>query len=588
MERFTQEQRDKLRLIMNDPVLWAKAFVVTNDPATKKLGAWIARDYQEQMLRDRSTNKVYRCGRRIGKCLPGWVEVLDPFSGQLYTVEELYKRGAATVVTMNGDYNLVPRSECPVVSNGVKPVYRVTLEDGNFIDATENHPLLTIGGRWKNISDLSEGNLIAVPRELNFFGNKTLTTQELYAEFSQVKAGKLSPTIFTLNRKQVAEFIHYMYSENGWMSYFDGEIGYFTTSETLIRQLKHLLLRFGIHSRIEESDGNFNLIIFTEKSVCKFFTEIGSFCEININDLLANTVGEYENLNCDICWQKIKSIRFYGYHETYDLSVPETHNFVANDIIVHNTETMCIEALWKVFTNRNFRVLYVAPYEKQVNLFFSRIKEILACSPLLNKEVTRFVSNPFAVELSNNSMILGFTTGASSSQGAASVRGQRGNSLFLDELDYMGEEDYATISMIAAERGDITTVVSSTPTGKRGIFWRMCVDPSLGFKEFYFPSMRNPGWCKQMEEQFRAQLTPSQYEHEVLAEFGTEEAGVFPKDKVDAATMIEWYAYNDLTESQKMMARDKEPLMLNYSSENPAPYNPFTCIGVKFITLKQN
>ena len=39
----------------------------------------------------------------------------------------------------------------------------------------------------------------------------------------------------------------------------------------------------------------------------------------------------------DIYWDKIVAIAFVGEKQVYDLTIPETHNFVANDICVHNT-----------------------------------------------------------------------------------------------------------------------------------------------------------------------------------------------------------------------------------------------------------
>ncbi len=39
----------------------------------------------------------------------------------------------------------------------------------------------------------------------------------------------------------------------------------------------------------------------------------------------------------DIYWDKVVSIEYVGEEMTYDLTVPGTHNFVANDIIVHNS-----------------------------------------------------------------------------------------------------------------------------------------------------------------------------------------------------------------------------------------------------------
>jgi replicative DNA helicase len=39
----------------------------------------------------------------------------------------------------------------------------------------------------------------------------------------------------------------------------------------------------------------------------------------------------------DVYWDEIVSIKYLGNKQVYDLTIPETHNFVANDICVHNT-----------------------------------------------------------------------------------------------------------------------------------------------------------------------------------------------------------------------------------------------------------
>ncbi len=39
----------------------------------------------------------------------------------------------------------------------------------------------------------------------------------------------------------------------------------------------------------------------------------------------------------DVVWDRIESITCTGVQQVYDLTVPETHNFIANDICVHNT-----------------------------------------------------------------------------------------------------------------------------------------------------------------------------------------------------------------------------------------------------------
>ncbi|HET7622800.1 MAG TPA: DNA polymerase III subunit alpha, partial [Gemmatimonadaceae bacterium] len=42
----------------------------------------------------------------------------------------------------------------------------------------------------------------------------------------------------------------------------------------------------------------------------------------------------------DVLWDRVKSVEYLGEMRTYDLEVPETHNFVANDIIVHNSHSV--------------------------------------------------------------------------------------------------------------------------------------------------------------------------------------------------------------------------------------------------------
>lgn len=39
----------------------------------------------------------------------------------------------------------------------------------------------------------------------------------------------------------------------------------------------------------------------------------------------------------DVVWDRIESIRYTGLQQVYDLTVPDTHNFIANDVCVHNT-----------------------------------------------------------------------------------------------------------------------------------------------------------------------------------------------------------------------------------------------------------
>lgn len=239
---------------------------------------------------------------------------------------------------------------------------------------------------------------------------------------------------------------------------------------------------------------------------------------------------------------------------------------------------MVVDMLWRAFTHKNYRIVVVTPYENQIRLIFMRINEILRTSPLIREEVITNTKNPYLIKFSNESAIIGFTAG----NDAASVRGQKADWLYLDEVDYMNDVCYDAVTTIAAERSDIGITMSSTPTGKRSHFFKACTDKKMGFKEHYHPSMHNPNWNDKMEGEFRAQLTAQAYVHEIEAEFGTQETGVFPKDKLDASTLFDYYAYNELLYEQKKACENSQkfPTIYNHSLSNKPNYNPFRTMGV--------
>jgi len=56
----------------------------------------------------------------------------------------------------------------------------------------------------------------------------------------------------------------------------------------------------------------------------------GEICGLGNRDLM-------DLADSDVYWDEIRAIRYVGHKQVYDLTIPETHNFVANDICVHNT-----------------------------------------------------------------------------------------------------------------------------------------------------------------------------------------------------------------------------------------------------------
>lgn len=191
------------------------------------------------------------------------------------------------------------------------------------------------------------------------------------------------------------------------------------------------------------------------------------------------------------------------------------------------TEAICVLMLFKAFVNENYKILVITPYRSQIELIFKRIKELIFQSTDLQNSVRREVANPYhEIELFNGSYIRGFTSGSKTSQGAGAVRGQPADMIVLDEADYLTTDDINAVVAILNSRPHCELYASSTPTGRRDHFYRWCQE-SPHFKEFHFPSYVIPHWNEELEFELRASLTEAGYIHEILAEFGEEEEGVF-------------------------------------------------------------
>jgi replicative DNA helicase len=206
--------------------------------------------------------------------------------------------------------------------------------------------------------------------------------------------------IFKLERSQVSLFLNRLFATDGWVSVLtsgQSHLGYCSVSEKLARQIQHLLLRFGIIATLKKSSIQYQdtrrqawqLDITDAQSIKTFISEIGIFGADQVlakvetaltqeihqtsSDLIPGEIWQQivaeegsepstilakeplsreklwilatnlENLplqqlaTSDVCWDEIVSIEPMGCKQVYDLTIPVSHNFVANDICVHNT-----------------------------------------------------------------------------------------------------------------------------------------------------------------------------------------------------------------------------------------------------------
>ncbi len=328
----------------------------------------------------------------MGKCVTGNTQIIDPITGALRCIKDLVTQGSGHVATLGKDWTLQTATPSAFVADGIKPTFKLTTALGREIEATAVHPLLTING-WKRLENLKIGERIATPRTLPYFGKKewpehelialadlitgkysanksshkslsikqkfentiqtliknlsfsnsqalatpmpyqstTLALQEDFFESPSISATaknnlemdpKVLPQgIFELTKNNIATLLNRLFSCDGT---------YTSESKTLIHQLQHLLLRFGILSKItsEKNRPSFKLKVHGKKSFALFSQQIGM---LDKEGTLSKTA------QSDVYWDKIISIEPTGEKEVFDLTVDQTHNFVAGDIIVHNT-----------------------------------------------------------------------------------------------------------------------------------------------------------------------------------------------------------------------------------------------------------
>ncbi len=162
--------------------------------------------------------------------------------------------------------------------------------------------------------------------------------------------------IFELPREKLALFLNRAFECDGSIYVQNGdqvEISYSTVNERLARDMQHLLLRFGIVAKLRqrtvrhlgESRSAYELSVVRQEDIARFVREIGIFGQERAaaDALRISLRGQPEAgldtapTTSDVYWDRIESIEYVGERQVYDLTVPEHHNFVADDVIVHNT-----------------------------------------------------------------------------------------------------------------------------------------------------------------------------------------------------------------------------------------------------------
>src|SRR5215475_6747837 len=181
----------------------------------------------------------------MGKCLSADAEIVLA-DGSVQTIEEIYRRREATLLTLGDDFKFRLARPSAFVDDGVKPVYRVTTRLGRYVDSTLSHPYLTIDG-WRKLAELRVGDRIATPRRMGVFGDRRLRDEEVESLARASRDGLIPSIVFQLARPQLAHFLGTLFDMVARVIPAQGravKIEYSTASRRHARQMQHLLLRF--------------------------------------------------------------------------------------------------------------------------------------------------------------------------------------------------------------------------------------------------------------------------------------------------------------------------------------------------------
>jgi replicative DNA helicase len=104
---------------------------------------------------------------RESGCVTAGTRLLRADSGAEITIGDLLASGERGVRLWSVDerMRMVSREVTNVFPSGVKEVFRVRLASGREVEATANHPFLTVDG-WCALGDLAVGDRVATPRRI--------------------------------------------------------------------------------------------------------------------------------------------------------------------------------------------------------------------------------------------------------------------------------------------------------------------------------------------------------------------------------------------------------------------------------------
>jgi replicative DNA helicase len=254
---------------------------------------------------------------RESGCLAGDTLIPIADTGERVPIRELVGREPFTVWALNLETWRLERAWVSrVFPTGRKPIYRLTTRSGRAIRATANHRFLTPVG-WKRLDELQPGTFIALPRQIPAPDPQTMSDEGLALLDHPIGNGRALPR----------HAVQYMARDEASTDLVT-ELARSVLGDQAARES---MTRSGISSRLLLSgidDSHDEKKIFKQNVSWNRALRLARAVQFEKSARLAQS---------DVYWDSVASIDPEGIEDVLDMTVPGLHNFVANDVIVHNS-----------------------------------------------------------------------------------------------------------------------------------------------------------------------------------------------------------------------------------------------------------
>ena len=255
--------------------------------------------FQEQIMRLAQDLAGYSLGQAdiLRRCLSGSTQILDAATGNLVSLKEIaqspeYWLGRKVFSLNLNTQKITQKPITEIHPNGVRDIWQITTKTNHQIKATDDHLFYTVLG-WQPLKSFEIGDRVGLAKTI------PITNQSNISDAQNQSKHTIPPEVITL----IAQ------AKKATRMTWD------KIDQTV-----------GVARGTMSSGLNFQKT--PSRSLSRHRVE--NFAIAFQNDQL-KAIAE-----SDVFWDEIVGIEYIGKEEVFDLSIPETHNFIANNFIAHN------------------------------------------------------------------------------------------------------------------------------------------------------------------------------------------------------------------------------------------------------------